>query len=981
MTNGARRATTREGWLVRAGFENAAAADRELADPDLADVAGDEELLLALSRTCDPDLALTALARLLRAAPDRHELITAMRTEDQLRRRLLTVLGFSTALGDHLVRHPGHWRDLRDVDADRRPGPPELGAALGPAADPDELRVEYRRQLLRLAALDLTDELAFAPVASELAGLAAATLDAALAIARHELPAEAEQCRLAVIGMGKAGGAELNYVSDVDVIFVAEPAGGTDETAALRAATALATRLIRVCSDHTTEGTIWPVDAALRPEGKAGPLVRTLASHRAYYEAWAETWEFQALLKARHVAGDAELAEAYLSAVQPLVWQAADREGFVDDVRRMRRRVEDNLRLGEAERQLKLGPGGLRDVEFAVQLLQLVHGRADDTLRSPNTLEALAALIDGGYVGREDGAVLDAAYRFLRTLEHRLQLRQLRRTHVLPTREQDLRPLARSLGFRQAGELTENWQRHAREVRRLHEKLFYRPLLTAVARLPGEEVRLTPHAARQRLEALGYADPAGALRHLEALTRGVSRRAAIQRTLLPVLLGWFADGPEPDAGLAGFRKVSDALGETHWYLRLLRDERAAAERMATVLASSRYATELLLRAPEAVAALGDDAELAPRSREPLEAEVLAGVRRHTDPVAAIGGVRAMRRRELFRTAAADLVGLVSSTEVGEPLTAVAEASLSGALETSVRAVEAARQEPLCTRIAVIGMGRLGGREMGYASDADVLFVHDPLDGADEAAATECARAVANEMRRLLEMPSPEPALTIDPNLRPEGRQGPLVRTLASYAAYYRRWGEIWERQALLRAAPCCGDARLGERFSELVDPLRWPSGGLTAEQLREVRRIKARVESERLPRGADPSTHLKLGPGGLADVEWTVQLLQLRHAADVPALRTTRTRAALDAAVGAGVLDEGDRDALQASWDLANAVRNAVVLVTGRSSDALPSDVRVLSAVSRVLGYGPGEAAAFEDEYRRRSRRARAVVERVFYER
>ncbi len=981
VTERAGRATTREGWLARAGFDDAAAADRELAAADLADVASDEALLLALSRTSDPDLGLTALARLLRAAQDRDQLLCAIRAEDRLRHRLLAVLGFSTALGDHLARHPSHWRDLRNLGAEWRPEPSQLRSDLARAADPDELRVEYRRQLLRLAALDLTDELAVAPVAAGLADLAAATLSAALSIARDELPAHAERCRLAVIGMGKAGGGELNYVSDVDVIFVAEPAGDAGEATALKAATPLATRLIRICSDQTAEGTIWPVDAALRPEGKAGPLVRTIASHRAYYDSWAKTWEFQALLKARWMAGDADLADEYLAAVRPLVWQAADREGFVDDVRRMRRRVEDNIRAGEAERQLKLGPGGLRDVEFAVQLLQLVHGRADESLRSPNTLEALSALIEGGYVGRQDGAVLDAAYRFLRTLEHRLQLRQLRRTHVLPIREDELRPLARSLGLRQAADLTESWRRHAREVRRLHEKLFYRPLLTAVARLPGEEVRLTPQAARQRLEALGYEDPAGALRHLEALTRGVSRRAAIQRTLLPGLLGWFADGPEPDAGLAGFRKVSEALGETHWYLRLLRDERAAAERMATILASSRYATELLLRAPEAVAALGDDAELTPRERAPLEAEVMAGVRRHTDPVAAIGVVRAMRRRELFRTAAADLVGLVQSAEVGEPLTAVAEATLSGALETAVRAVEAARGEPLCTRVAVIGMGRLGGREMGYASDADVLFVHDPLDGVDEATATDCAHAVANEMRRLLEIPSPEPALTIDPDLRPEGRQGPLVRTLASYDAYYRRWGEIWERQALLRAAPCCGDPGLAERFIELVDPLRWPSGGLTAGQLREVRRIKARVESERLPRGADPSTHLKLGPGGLADVEWTVQLLQLRHAADVPALRTTRTRVALNAAVEAGLLDGRDRDVLLASWDLANAVRNAVVLVTARPSDALPSDVRVLSAVSRVLGYGPGEAAAFVDEYRRRSRRARAVVERVFYER
>jgi glutamate-ammonia-ligase adenylyltransferase len=261
----------------------------------------------------------------------------------------------------------------------------------------------------------------------------------------------------------------------------------------------------------------------------------------------------------------------------------------------------------------------------------------------------------------------------------------------------------------------------------------------------------------------------------------------------------------------------------------------------------------------------------------------------------------------------------------------------------------------------------------------VLFVHDPLDGADEKEATDCAQAVANEMRRMLALPSPEPPLTIDPNLRPEGRQGRMVRTLASYAAYYERWAEVWERQALLRAAPCCGDPLLADRFIALVDPLRYPAGGLSDDQIREIRRIKARVESERLPRGADPSTHLKLGPGGLTDVEWVVQLIQLRHAAEVAGLRTTRTRAALDAAVSAQVLEPADRDALRASWDLANSVRNAVVLVTGRSSDSLPSDVRVLAAVSRVLGYGPGETAALVDDYRRSARRARAVVERVFY--
>jgi glutamate-ammonia-ligase adenylyltransferase len=976
----AARASSRKAWLARAGFADAAAAERELGRPELAALAGHEEFLQSVSSAADPDLALASVARLLGAAPDARELVAALRDDDQFRARLLAVVGFSSPLADHLVRHPDQWPELRRPDLVERPDHREVRAALGRAGDADELRVEYRRRLLQLAALDLTDVLDMAPVSAELAGLAAATLDTALELAARDLPPDAEPCRLAVIGMGKTGGAELNYVSDVDVIFVAEPVAGGNEPAALKTATTLATTMMRLCSEYTAEGAIWPVDAALRPEGKSGPLVRTVASHAAYYQSWAKTWEFQALLKARYAAGDRQLADEYLAAVGPLVWRAADRDGFVEDVRAMRRRVTDHVRPTEAERQLKLGPGGLRDVEFAVQLLQLVHGRTDESLRSPNTLEALDALIAGGYVGRADGAVLDGAYRFLRTLEHRIQLQRLRRTHVVPSQPDQLRRLARALALRHADELTTTWRRHAMEVQRLHEKLFYRPLLTAVARLPGEEARLTPEAARQRLEALGYLDPAGALRHLEALTRGVSRRAAIQRTLLPVLLGWFADGPEPDAGLAGFRKVSDALGDTHWYLRLLRDERAAAERMARVLSSGRYATELLLRAPEAVKIFGDDAELTPRPREPLEAEALAGLRRHDDPVAAIGGVRAMRRRELFRIATADLVGRLPTEAVGEALTAVAEATLAGALDTAVRAVELERREPLVTRLSVIAMGRLGGREMGYASDADVLFVHDALDGADEQEAAESALAVANEVRRLLAVPSPEPALEIDPNLRPEGRQGPLVRTLASYAAYYARWGEVWERQALLRAAPCCGDPLLAERFMKLVEPLRWPRAGLTDAQVREIRRIKARVESERLPRGVDKSMHLKLGPGGLADVEWTAQLIQLRYGHAVPELRTTQTRQALDAAVDAELLAPPDRDVLVEAWNMASSVRNALVLVSGRPSDVLPTDVRTLAALSRVVGYGPGTVATFLDDYRRRARRARAVVERIFFQ-
>jgi glutamate-ammonia-ligase adenylyltransferase len=619
-------------------------------------------------------------------------------------------------------------------------------------------------------------------------------------------------------------------------------------------------------------------------------------------------------------------------------------------------------------------------VEFSVQLLQLVHGRSDVMLRSPSTLVALEALSTWGYVGREDGATLGAAYRFLRTLEHRIQLHELRRSHIVPEDEADLRRIGRSLGLRTdpVAELTAEWRRHAREVRRIHEKLFYRPLLQAVARLDPGDARLTPEAAEERMAALGYADPAGALRHLEALTSGVSRRAAIQRTLLPVLLGWFADGPDPDAALLGFRRMSDDLGSTPWYLRLLRDESLAAERMATILSSSRFATDLLLRSPDAVALLADDRELLPRSREALVTEAQAAVSRHEDPETAVGALRALRRRELFRIAACDVLGLIEEQDVMSALTDVTDATLIGTLAVAERSVIADRGS-LPTRMALVAMGRFGGGELGYSSDADLIFVHDPLPDANEKDASDAAFAIANDIRRLLMTPSPDPALEIDADLRPEGRQGPLVRSLDSYRAYYERWSAPWEAQALIRARPFAGDADLCAAFTSLVDPLRWPPGGISDADTREMRRLKARMESERLPRGADPSTHLKQGRGGLADVEWVAQLLQLRHAAlsDLPDLRTTSTLAALDAATEAGLLDAGDRDMLESSWLLATRVRNAIALTSGRPSDSVPTSGPVLAAVAHLLGYR--QPADLLEEYRRTTRRARGVVERVFY--
>lgn len=980
--------------LLRHGFTDPSAAERLLDLPELSSVRADPVLFDALGATADPDLALHSLVRLVEAEEpgERQVLLDTLVTAKPLRDRLLGALGASEALGDHLARHPRDWQVLVTYEAtDLHPGVPEFETMLGDAVDPDALRVAYRRSLLSIAARDVCGTTDVAQVAAELADLATATLRAALAIARAAAPADAAQCRLAVIAMGKCGGHELNYVSDVDVIFVGEPVPGAEESGAVQAATRLAAHMMRICSDTTVEGTIWPVDANLRPEGRNGPLVRTLSSHLAYYQRWAKTWEFQALLKARPVAGDPELGAEYVAAVSPLVWQAAERENFVGDVQKMRRRVVDNIPVDRVDRELKLGPGGLRDVEFAVQLLQLVHGRSDSTLHSGSTLEALRALADGGYVGRADAAQLDEAYRFLRAMEHRIQLYRLRRTHLVPEDDADLRRLGRSLGLRTdpVAELNRAWRRHASVVRRLHEKLFYRPLLDAVAQLAPGESRLSPKAAVVRLEALGYADPAAALRHLEALSSGVSRKAAIQRTLLPVLLGWFADSADPDAGLLGFRQVSDALGKTPWYLRLLRDEGAAAENLARVLSAGRLAPDLLMRAPEAVAILGDPEGLTPRGRDHLEQEVLAAVGRAPGAEAAVAVARGVRRRELFRTTAADIIGSYGTEDspaetdpgalvdrVGSAVSDLNAAALSGALRAAVRERWG---DTLPTRFAVIGMGRFGGHELGYGSDADVLFVHEPREGVGDEEAARAANTVITEMRRLLELPTADPPLLIDADLRPEGKTGPLVRTLKSYEAYYRRWSLVWESQALLRAMPVAGDPELGRSFIELIDPLRYPMEGLGDDAVREIRRLKARMESERMPRGADPTLHTKLGRGGLSDVEWTVQLMQMQHGWVEPGLRTTRTREALAAACAAGLIPAEEAQTLDDAWVLASRVRNAVMLVRGRPGDTFPSNPRELTAVGRYLGYEPGHVGDMLDDYRRITRRARAVVEERFY--
>ncbi len=987
--------------LARFGFVDLSGTIGKL--DELVRLVGDSgrSALAALGVAADPDQALVALLNLATAEPSKTKAL--LKKEDSAR-RLCALLGASTALTDFIMRHPAQLdlfekpHALSSQDEVKQTLIQSVQSMLKPgfeiAAVWNALRIAYRRELLKIAVFDLSqpDVQAGQPaVAAALADIAAAAIEAGLLVARAELKlttehgvfagAEVDSTQLAVIAMGKCGARELNYISDVDVIYVADSSSPDLEAQrAVEIATKLATRMMRAMDGTASEPMLWQVDPNLRPEGKSGALVRTLESHVAYYDRWAQSWEFQALLKARPLAGDLELGQRYVDALAPKVWSSATRENFVESVQRMRERVTEFIPANEIDLQLKLGPGGLRDIEFTVQLLQLVHGRTDNTVHQRDTIGAIHALSQGGYIGRSEANEFASHYRFLRLLEHRIQMSEMRRTHLMPTSDSKRRALARAVDLKLTAEtLIERWESVKVEVRALHQKIFYRPLLSAVSKLGDDSLSLSTDQVRDRLHAIGFGDPKGALDHISALTSGLSRRAVIQKQLLPVLLQWFSEGTDPDAALLAFRRLSEDLGESHWYLRMLRDSSGAAERMTQVLSNSRLATNLFERIPEAAAWFERSEDLIPMTAAELEAEFDAVISRHEVVDTAANLIRNIRRRETLRIAMGAVLGDLTIAQLSQGLSDLTAGYLRAMLDvaTDLNGSDiAAGDVNQILDFGIIAMGRFGGEELGFGSDADVMFVYKTKPGTDGSVAQKVAERIISELRRLTADQVLE--FELDMDLRPEGKNGPVARSIESYAAYYERWSNTWEAQALLRARPIAGSAELRNEFLELINKYRYPTE-LTDSAVTEIRRIKARVETERLPLGADPKRHLKLGRGSLSDVEWLVQLFQMQFGNEHPSIRTPQTLAALDAMVAEKLIAEHDARVLSEAWLLASRLRSASVLWANKRSDVLPTDRRQLEGMARIMEYPRGSATQLEDDYLAFTRRARSVYERLFY--
>jgi glutamate-ammonia-ligase adenylyltransferase len=889
---------------------------------DRVDVANLPDLAELVERSADPLAVRSALDRVDGSVGER------LASDLRFARAFVTTVAASRSATRLIHADPAALDVLARLDT---------AVPDGADADIDELVRWKRLEQLRIMARDLLGLDDLETTTAALADLAAAVLRGAVRLA------VAESGGLAIIGMGKLGGRELNYASDVDVLFVEGDARDA------RKVLDLARRCFRV-------------DANLRPEGRDGALTRSVDSYVTYWDRWAQPWEFQALLKATPVAGDIDTGREWASAASATLW---GRRFTADDLRSLRllkeRAETEVVRRGMADLEVKRAPGGIRDIEFAVQVLQLVHGRADPELRSPATLGALAEMRSAGYVAPDDADGLADAYRWLRQVEHALQIEDEQQTHTLPADRDHRRRIARVLGYRGTRESgpTEAFDRELagqrNAVRRIHERLYFRPLLDALAGAG----RMSPDAAASALASFGFADAERTRAAVRELTRGLTRSSRMMQQLLPLVLDWLSTSPDPDLGLLGLRKLASGEQRTMELANAFRDSPEVARRLCQLLGTSGLLGDVLAANPDLIVRLADVDRLQTLDHAGLADSAYRALDWRSDVDDRQQALRRWRGRHLLGIAARDVFGVADEATVGADLGTLAEACLGAAL---------ASLEPQVP-FAVVALGRFAGGELSYASDLDVLFVHEGSTPADH---EEGLRVAASLMRFIAGATPAQRIYDIDADLRPEGRQGALSRTIDGYATYYDRWALTWERQAMARARPVAGDPALGARFLELLDHAVW-GRPFSSDDEREVRRMKARIERERIPPGEDPEFHLKLGRGSLSDVEFTVQLLQMRTGTRAPS-----TMGALDRLSSAGVVSGDDADVLRAAYRFCERTRNRWWLVGSAPSaaDALPQRPDDLSHLARSLDT---TAARLRDEYRRVTRRARRVVERLFY--
>jgi glutamate-ammonia-ligase adenylyltransferase len=855
---------------------------------------------------------------------------------------------------------------------------------------------------------DLTGMVGVRDVMGELSDLAVACLRVTLEFhwarltGRHGLPPGAGGgMGFAVFALGKLAGGELNFSSDIDLMFlrVAEQGrteGGSEPVSATRFYEKLATSLTQSLSEVTEDGFVFRVDLRLRPEGEKGELVPSLANALHYYLEWGRTWERAALMKAVPVAGDLNLGQVFLREVEPFIFRKHLDYSTIEEMRDMKLKIQAQIRRKPGV-NIKLGQGGIREIEFFVQALQLINGGKTPAVRTPSTLEAIDRLEKASLLESGTAEVLRDAYSFFRTTEHRIQINHQRQTHELPRTHDDQEELARRMGYDPGGlaEFMADLDRRRRQVEELFAGMFYsssdenpmeytedvQRIIDAVHD-EGETAALLQEAHFQR--------PAESARLLKSLLMPHERRFFSEagrrqlERLAPLFLEELLKLPEPDNALNALDTYISSLHASSSYFSTLLQNPPTARFLVRVLGESRFFADLLTHHPQAIDSLiGRSSAQRPQEKEALLAEAKTRLAQRDNYADALDALRVYKNEQILRIGVSHLRGEIDSPTARWLVTELADVCLEMAVKT---AVEEMRRKfgdhgfGDAVPFVILGMGKLGGCEMSYLSDVDVIFIYDPPEGAvGQLSAHDWFSRLATRIISVLSARTAEGVVfAIDTRLRPSGNQGPLCTSLEAFRDYHQSTSQIWEKQALIKARPVTGPERLQNEVTAIARECVLRTR-FTDDNMETIRHLRQRMEDELAGEDQD-HVDLKTGRGGLIDVEFIVQTQILRYAKDYPQALAANTLEALAALHQCGILDAEMFHTLDSGYRFLTNLEDRLRIMEHRSIDRLPLEGAKLRGLARRMGYASGEQKRFRDEYFRVTQGIRAAYESLLPE-
>ncbi len=994
--------------LESAGFQQAARSATNIRL--LADTYSVEQLLrvtLSALRTPSPDLALNGFERLA-GVIHQSEIVSLLANKRRLL-QLLTVLGASPFLTTLLIRDPSYYTQLfveQDIDtAKQRPELLQLlRSGLPVPCDMQQLMKQLRRfkryEILRIAARDLNGLASLEEVTRELSDLASSTLHVAYEACHRLLEDEfghpfketdegPRPTTMTVMGMGKFGGRELNFSSDIDIIYFyetdrGETSGIPDGRGGMRGVVPLHTffnklaeMVTKAMNQVTEDGFVFRVDVGLRPEGKSGDIAVSMRAAELYYESWGQSWERTAMLKARPVAGSKELGEQILQMLVPFVYRKYLDYTLIEDMKLMKQKIDASLtKHRESESNLKLGRGGIREIEFFIQALQLVYAGKHPRLRERNSLLALQLLAEAKLVDEEEMQKLQDAYRFLRTVEHRIQVVQERQTHSLPGKDEELYELARRCGFmREHGIETffSTLEQHRAQVSSIYGALFHTkddslqqqasPEILYLLDTKADADLVKDMLAERRLE-----DVDRAYENINNLRNGPSRNTTernrrIHAQIAPVFLAALLDSPDPDMALGHAESFLGGIATRSACYALLAENHETIKALATLFGTSAFLSKILISHPELLESMVSRSNSA--GVKPLEAmqddlSVLLAQSDYFEDHLDI--LRRYRNEEFLRIGINDIHSTLGQGAAAIQLTALAEACLDAAYRLATQDLErfgsptyADEHGDKLASLAIIGMGKLGGAELNYHSDLDIIFIYDHqgvTNGAKQISNHEYFAKLAQKIISILSTTTREGFVyKLDTRLRPSGNAGPLVTSLGSFVEYHHQEAQIWERQALTKARVVIGPPALENQINLVIRQTVYGQS-LPDEGRHEIHRLRMRMEHEIAKEGAS-NYNIKTGRGGMVDVEFIAQYLQLTHGMQYPQLHSQNTITALKAAREAGVLTSNDAEPLINGYKFLRKLENRLRLLHDHSISDLARDQHYLDKLARRLGYDP----------------------------